>query len=146
MLPLEAYLFLLLVALAMLIARMRDLFAAAMLFGIFSLLSAGLFTLMDAVDVAFTEAAVGAGISTVLILGTLAMTRTQERNGPIRLTPLLVCLAVGGTLLWAVTMLGTCTVLSSCARLGTSSAMYSGATCRCSGASGSARCGRSSVP
>lgn len=102
MLPLEAYLFLLLVALAMLIARMRDLFAAAMLFGIFSLLSAGLFTLMDAVDVAFTEAAVGAGISTVLILGTLAMTRTQERNGPIRLTPLLVCLAVGGTLLWAV--------------------------------------------
>ena len=36
MLPLEAYLFLLLVTLAMLIARMHDLFAAAMLFGIFS--------------------------------------------------------------------------------------------------------------
>lgn len=103
MLPLEAYLFLLLVTLAMLIARMRDLFAAAMLFGIFSLLSAGLYTLMDAVDVAFTEAAVGAGISTVLILGTLALTSNKERNGPMRLTPILVCVAVGGALLWAIT-------------------------------------------
>ena len=41
---------------------------------IFSLLSASLFVLMDAVDVAFTEAAVGAGISTVLMLMVLHLT------------------------------------------------------------------------
>ena len=45
------------------ILRIPNLFAVVMLSGIYSLLSAGLFTVMDAVDVAFTEAAVGAGIS-----------------------------------------------------------------------------------
>jgi multicomponent Na+:H+ antiporter subunit B len=89
-----------LVALAIIIAQSRSLFAAAMLFMIFSLLSAGIYTVMDAVDVAFTEAAVGAGFSTVLILGTLAMTSTEERNQPFRFRPLLAVLAVGGTLLY----------------------------------------------
>ena len=58
----EASLFLLMIALAIVIARLRSLFAAAMLFGIFSLLAAGMQTMMDAVDVAFTrdwEALVG---------------------------------------------------------------------------------------
>ena len=57
------------------IVRMTNLFAIVMLFGIFSLLSAGLFVVMDAPDVAFTEAAVGAGISTVLMLATLALVK-----------------------------------------------------------------------
>jgi multicomponent Na+:H+ antiporter subunit B len=74
----EMILFVFMIALALYIARLRSLFAAAMLFGIFSLLSAGLLTLMDAVDVAFTEAAVGAGISTVLILGALGLTTSEE--------------------------------------------------------------------
>ncbi|MDA2912191.1 DUF4040 domain-containing protein, partial [Nitrospiraceae bacterium AH_259_D15_M11_P09] len=59
------------------ILRLRNLFAVAMLAGIYSLLSAGLFVVLDAVDVAFTEAAVGAGITTILMLGTLALT-TRE--------------------------------------------------------------------
>lgn len=100
MMPIELVLFAMLVGMALLIAHMRNLFGAAMLFGIFSLLSAGLFTLMDAVDVAFTEAAVGAGISTVLILGTLALTSNEEKNGPVRMTPILLVLAVGGVLLY----------------------------------------------
>ena len=74
----EASLFLLMITLAVVIARLRSLFAAAMLFGIFSLLAAGMQTLMDAVDVAFTEAAVGAGISTVLFLGALGLTTSSE--------------------------------------------------------------------
>jgi multicomponent Na+:H+ antiporter subunit B len=53
-----------------------------MLFGIFSLHSAGLFVVMDAADVAFTEAAVGSGISTVLMLATLALTRQHEEKKP----------------------------------------------------------------
>ena len=79
----EASLFLLMITLAIVIARLRSLFAAAMLFGIFSLLAAGMQTMMDAVDVAFTEAAVGAGISTILILGTLALTtNTENQSAP----------------------------------------------------------------
>ncbi len=62
------------------IARIRDLFAVVMLAGIYSLLAAAIFVVMDAVDVAFTEAAVGAGISTVLFLGTLALTTRREKT------------------------------------------------------------------
>jgi len=48
----------------------RDLVSAAIIFGAYSFLMCLLWTEMMAVDVAFTEAAVGAGISTVLFLGT----------------------------------------------------------------------------
>lgn len=64
---------------AIAILRMTKLFAIVMLYGIFSLLSAGLFVVMDAPDVAFTEAAVGAGISTVLALATLALIKNPKR-------------------------------------------------------------------
>lgn len=64
----------LLVIMAFAIIRTRSLFTVIMLFSGFSFLSAGLFVVMDAVDVAFTEAAVGAGISTILLLATLALT------------------------------------------------------------------------
>ena len=53
------------------IARMRSLFGIVMLSGIYSLISATWFVALDAVDVAFTEAAVGAGISTALLLGAM---------------------------------------------------------------------------
>ena len=62
------------------VARLRNLFAVVMLTGIFSLTAAVLYVVMDAVDVAFTEAAVGAGISTVLMLGTLALTTSEEKT------------------------------------------------------------------
>lgn len=61
------------------ILRMTNLFAIVMLYGIFSLLSAGLFVVMDAPDVAFTEAAVGAGISTVLMLATLVLVKRSQK-------------------------------------------------------------------
>lgn len=63
---------------AIAILRLSNLFAIIMLYGIFSLLSAGLFVVMDAPDVAFTEAAVGAGISTVLMLATLALVKSRK--------------------------------------------------------------------
>jgi multicomponent Na+:H+ antiporter subunit B len=74
----EMVLFVFMICLAIYITTLRSLFAAAMLFGIFSLIAAGLMTMMDAVDVAFTEAAVGAGISTVLFLGALGLTSSEE--------------------------------------------------------------------
>lgn len=99
-LPIELLLFVVLLSVAVVVARMRDLFAAAMLTGIFSLVSAGLFTLMDAVDVAFTEAAVGAGISTVLFLGTLSLTERHERQQKTRLLPFIVVAMTGAALLY----------------------------------------------
>ena len=96
------FLFTLLAAVALVIIRLRDLFAAAMLMGIFSLLSASLFTVMDGVDVAFTEAAVGAGISTVLILAALGLTRSREAREQRRPAwmPLIVVLVTGAALLY----------------------------------------------
>jgi multicomponent Na+:H+ antiporter subunit B len=78
----EAVLFAFMIALTLYIARSENLFGAAMLFGIFSLLSAGMLTLMDGVDVAFTEAAVGAGIATVLFLGALSLTDSEVSHPP----------------------------------------------------------------
>ena len=98
--PIEAFLFALLLVIALIIARMKDLFGAAMLTGIFSLLSAGMFTLMDAVDVAFTEAAVGAGISTVLLLATLTLTNREERQQPFRWRPVVAVLLTGSALIY----------------------------------------------
>ena len=95
-------LFAFLAVIALALIRLNDLFASVMLLSLFSLLSAGLFTVMDAVDVAFTEAAVGAGISTVLMLGTLALTDSTEKPEYNRRSPLalLVVVCTGGALIY----------------------------------------------
>ncbi|NJN51453.1 MAG: DUF4040 domain-containing protein [Gammaproteobacteria bacterium] len=62
--------------------RAQNLFVAVMLGGIFSLQMAAVFFILDAADVALTEAAVGAGISTVLFLGALALTPNEEQVRP----------------------------------------------------------------
>lgn len=98
---------------ALAVVRTTKLFAAVMLAGIYSLLSAGLFTVMDAVDVAFTEAAVGAGISTVLFLATLALVGSKVKTPQLRIRdisakvparrpvfPLVVVLVTGGILIY----------------------------------------------
>ena len=61
------------------VIRASNLFVAVMLMGIFSLLIAVNFFLLDAADVALTEAAVGAGISTVLFLGALSVLDGAEK-------------------------------------------------------------------
>ena len=80
----------------------KHLFAAAMFSGIFSFLSALLFVMLDAVDVAFTEAAVGAGVSTVLVLGTIVLTkrREQERKVKENLRPLILVILTGMILIY----------------------------------------------
>jgi multicomponent Na+:H+ antiporter subunit B len=72
------FLLTLLLITAVAIVRTKDLFVAVMLLGIASLLIAANFFLLDAADVALTEAAVGAGISTVLFLGALRLTWEGE--------------------------------------------------------------------
>ena len=82
--------------------RLRNLFAVVMLSGIFSLSAAALYVVLDAVDVAFTEASVGAGIATVLMLGTLALTTTEEavKEQSRNLGALLVVVITGGVLIY----------------------------------------------
>ncbi|MBL4666845.1 MAG: Na(+)/H(+) antiporter subunit B [Sneathiella sp.] len=91
----------LLVVVAIAIICMKDLFAVAMLSGIYGLLSASFFVAMDAVDVAFTEAAVGAGISTLLLLVVISMTGRNEnttRHKP--LLALFIIAITGGLLIY----------------------------------------------
>ncbi len=90
---------------AITIVRLRNLFAAAMLFGLYSLLSALLFMELDAVDVAFTEAAVGAGVATVLFLAALALTGHSRDLAATRLKPaaLLAVVITGIVLVYGVT-------------------------------------------
>jgi multicomponent Na+:H+ antiporter subunit B len=58
-------------------ARNRNLFAVIVLSGLYSFLMATVLVALDAVDVAMTEASVGAGVSTVLLLGALIFGVTQ---------------------------------------------------------------------
>lgn len=68
-----------LVVVGVAIVRVRNLLAVTMLTGIYSLLVAILFVLLDAVDVALTEAAVGAGLLVILMLATIALTTRKEK-------------------------------------------------------------------
>ncbi len=97
----DIVLFALLAITAIAMLRLHNLFAIVMLSGIYSLISAAMFTNMDAVDVAFTEAAVGAGISTVLMLGTLALTTSSEKVIKTRsYLPLVLVFLTGAALIY----------------------------------------------
>lgn len=81
------------------IAGRRNLFAVVILFGIYSFLMATVLVALDAVDVAMTEAAVGAGISMVLFLSALHLGRSEEMK-PLHkpFLPLVVAGATGAAL------------------------------------------------
>lgn len=98
----DIILMLLLIAGALSVLYVRNLFVATMLLGAVSFIMALIFITLDAVDVAFTEAAVGAGISTVLYIGTLALVGAHEKKSTkSNLFPLLISLVVGMALLYA---------------------------------------------
>ena len=86
------------------VVLVRDLFASVMLLGVFSFLMAVSFFLLDAVDVALTEAAIGAGVSTVLLLATLSLTTRHEKGRDILLPALGLLVVVAGGLLLFVTL------------------------------------------
>ncbi len=76
---LELILLVLLVATAVLALTVKDLLTAVVTLGVFSFLCALLFVVMGAVDVGFTEAVVGAGVTTVLFVVALYHT-TRETD------------------------------------------------------------------
>lgn len=58
----------------------KDLLGAAILFGAYSFMMCLLWSIMGAVDVAFTEASVGAGVSTVLFVATVFQTSRRTKD------------------------------------------------------------------
>ncbi len=59
--------------------RSQNLVSAAVMVGVVSLMVSYLFLRMGAPDVAMTEAAIGAGLSTLIFL--IAIRRTEEEEG-----------------------------------------------------------------
>ncbi len=102
-LALDIALLVMLVMVAGAIIRTRSLLAAIILFSIYSLVSAVWLVVMDAPDVAFTEAVVGAGISTIVLLGAILLTRGETEKPDWRrlVAPALICVSVGGVLIYA---------------------------------------------
>lgn len=67
----EVILFVFLISAALIALNVRDLLAAVVTLGVYSFLLALLFVAMGAVDVGFTEAVVGAGVTTLLFIAAL---------------------------------------------------------------------------
>ncbi len=101
----SAFLLTLLVVTALAAVKTRNLFVSVMLTGIYSLLIAINFFLLDAADVALTEAAVGAGVATVFFLGALALTAEQERS-PSAYRPVAIGIFIAVTLVLGYATLG----------------------------------------
>lgn len=59
---------------------LKDLLAATLVFGVYSFLMCLLWAEMGAVDVAFTEATVGAGVSTMLFIATILRTTRRSKD------------------------------------------------------------------
>jgi multicomponent Na+:H+ antiporter subunit B len=83
------------------VVRVRNLFAVVILGGIYSFLMASVLIVLDAVDVAMTEASVGAGVSTVIMLAALYLTKTEE-SPPVHTfaVPLFVAVVTGAALIY----------------------------------------------
>ena len=88
-------------ALVLVIALQRNLFSVVVLGGIYSFLMATVLVALDAVDVAMTEASVGAGVSTVLLLGALYLCDGEEAKPLVRpWLPLAIAAVITGALVY----------------------------------------------
>ena len=99
----DVFLLVLLVIIAVMVVRTCKLYAVIVMSGAYSLTSAAIFVNLDAVDVAFTEAAVGAGISTILFLAVMAYVPADEKPSLNRnFLAGFICVGAGALLLLAV--------------------------------------------
>lgn len=75
----DIVLLVLLIGCALAVVRLKDLLAATIVFSSYSLMLCLLWLYRGAPDVAMTEAAVGAGVTTVLFLTAISRTTRKER-------------------------------------------------------------------
>ena len=109
----DLILLLVLVACAVTAVFMKDLLSATIILGAYSLIMAVVWMRLNAVDVAFTEASVGAGITAVLIISALSRTRRMEEKSDSRnrrpigflrsAAPVVVVIAICGALIYGST-------------------------------------------
>ena len=76
----NTFILLLLVVAAVTSLWVKDLLVSAVVFGVYSFLMCLLWAEMGAGDVAFTEATVGAGISTVVLVATVFHLRRKSND------------------------------------------------------------------
>jgi multicomponent Na+:H+ antiporter subunit B len=94
--PLDIALLLILIVTAVLSLIVRDLLAAVALLSIYSLFTALLFTGLQAVDVALVEAALGAGLTGVLLIAAILLTTRRAEQRPHPRARLLIPVALSG--------------------------------------------------
>ena len=77
---LDLFLLILVVICAVATITVKDLLSATIIFGVYSFLMCLLWAEMGAVDVAFTEATVGAGVSTILFIAAILHTTRRSKD------------------------------------------------------------------
>lgn len=106
--PLVVLISVLLIVNAVAITRVRGLFALMVMLGVFSGLMATLYSLLGAVDVGFTEAVVGAGVSTLFLMALIRKvdpTKVSPRPTRQKVAAAAVAIGVTGVLLYGVVAL-----------------------------------------
>ncbi|MDA7545774.1 DUF4040 domain-containing protein [Alphaproteobacteria bacterium] len=97
----NAFLVTVMLAIAIALLKTRTVIFTVILTSAYSLVAALMFITLDAVDVAFTEASVGAGISTVLFLAAMAyLPQKEEETIGNQFIPALSCIILGAILIW----------------------------------------------
>lgn len=91
----------LLVVTAIAVSVIRNLLTATIILGIYSFLMAAMYLVLGAPDVAITEAAIGAGISTILFLAVLLLVGENEKASKHPILPLVVVFITGAMLIYA---------------------------------------------
>ncbi|MGD9731848.1 MAG: Na(+)/H(+) antiporter subunit B [Desulfamplus sp.] len=79
-LPIDLIVLVFLIVSAVAAITVKDLLSAAVILGAYSFLACLLWTVMGAVDVAFTEATVGAGVSTVFCVSAIFHTTRRTKD------------------------------------------------------------------
>jgi len=97
----NAFLVTLMMGIAISLLKIRSVIFTVILTSAYSLVAALMFITLDAVDVAFTEASVGAGISTILFLSAMAyLPKEEEQNLNSQFFPAISCIVLGAILIW----------------------------------------------
>ncbi len=100
-LVINAFLVTFMLGIGIALLRTRTIIFTVVLTSAYSLVAALMFITLDAVDVAFTEASVGAGISTILFLAAMAyLPKEEEENLNSQILPAISCMVLGGILIW----------------------------------------------
>ena len=100
-LMINAFLVSIMLAIGIALLKSRSVIYTVLLTSAYSLVAALMFITLDAVDVAFTEASVGAGISTVLFLAAMAfLPKKEEQTVNNQDFPAVICLVLGSVLIW----------------------------------------------